>query len=124
MQATPRAASPARDSLQQVGLTVSTPLVPEAGLPDQAELGERVDLRPVVPLGDHQAVGDLEHEAFLTWLGFDSGLPTTTPDLGADVTTLWCGGRTQDSQSYQVWRLTPPDPWQAYRVLAVDIGQA
>jgi hypothetical protein len=66
----------------------------------------------------------IDGSAFLTWLGFDSGLPTTIPKLGAEATTLWCGGRTQDSRSYHVWRLTPPSPWQAYRISADDIGAA
>jgi hypothetical protein len=66
----------------------------------------------------------IDGSAFLTWLGFDSELPATIPDLGAEVTTLWCGGRTQDSQTYRVWRLTPPGPWRAYRIPAGDIGAA
>jgi hypothetical protein len=65
----------------------------------------------------------IDGSAFLTWMGFDSGPPTTIPDLGAEATTLWCGGRTQDSRSYQVWRLTPPGPWQTYQVSAADIGE-
>lgn len=66
----------------------------------------------------------IDGSAFLTWLGFDSELPAMIPDLGAEVTTLWCGGRTQDSQIYQVWRLTPPGPWQAYRISAHAIEGA
>jgi hypothetical protein len=63
----------------------------------------------------------IDGSAFLTWLGFGSELPTTIPDLSAEVTTLWCGGRTQNSQIYQVWRLTSPGPWQEYRLSADDL---
>ena len=103
------------------GGPIGPSLVVDAAL---AELGKNLDKLQRSGRKERHFFVWIDGSAFLIWLGLGSELPTTIPDLGDPATTLWCGGRTQDSQVYQVWRLTPPGPWRAYRISAGDIDGA
>jgi hypothetical protein len=65
----------------------------------------------------------IDGSALLTWMGFDSGPPTERPNLGSEITTLWCIGRARQDGTYAVWRYTPPGLWQELFVTDQELSE-